>query len=154
MGEVTLNQVWWHPDGFRHYTLLSAWLIFFNTSPYLEVCVFVIECDVDGECGGIMMGPQVCLSLRRVFYHKVHYSVTLGWNAWIHQVSWQSVYLWTYSMEKLSATINNISQKNVMYCICENRFDENFFFSFSFWAKRGGVHCLSLFYSSIRSHQP
>lgn len=43
-----------------------------NSTPYLKVCVFVIEGDVDGEGGGVMMGPQVRLPRRRVFYHKVH----------------------------------------------------------------------------------
>lgn len=44
---------------------------------YLEVCIFIIECNVDGEGGGVMVGPQVGLSLRCVLYHKVHDSVSL-----------------------------------------------------------------------------
>ncbi len=47
------------------------------TSSYLKVCVFVIEGNVDGEGGRVMMGPQVRLPFRRVFYHEVHESVTL-----------------------------------------------------------------------------
>lgn len=45
--------------------------------PYLKVSVFVIECDVDGEGGRVMVGPEVRLPVRCIFYHKVHYSVTL-----------------------------------------------------------------------------
>lgn len=48
-----------------------------TTAPTLKVSVFVIEGDVDGEGGGVVVGPQVRLSLRRVFYNKVHYSITL-----------------------------------------------------------------------------
>lgn len=44
---------------------------------YLEVCLFIIECNVDGEGGGVMVGSQVGLSLRCVLYHKVHDSVSL-----------------------------------------------------------------------------
>lgn len=44
-----------------------------TATPALIVGVFVIEGDVDSEGGGVMMGPQVRLPLRRVFYHKVHY---------------------------------------------------------------------------------
>lgn len=43
-----------------------------TATPALKVCVFVIEGDVDGEGGGVMMGSQVCLPLRRVFHHEVH----------------------------------------------------------------------------------
>ncbi|TNN88345.1 hypothetical protein EYF80_001561 [Liparis tanakae] len=32
---------------------------FLSTSPYLKVCVFVIEGDVDGEGGGVVMGSQL-----------------------------------------------------------------------------------------------
>lgn len=44
---------------------------------YLEVGIFIIECYVDGEGGGVMVGSQVGLSLRGVLYHKVHDSVSL-----------------------------------------------------------------------------
>lgn len=44
---------------------------------YLKVCIFIIERNVDGEGGGVMMGSQVGLSPRCVFNHKVHYSVAL-----------------------------------------------------------------------------
>lgn len=44
---------------------------------YLEVCAFVIECNVDSEGGGVVMRSQVGLSLRRVFHHKVHDSIAL-----------------------------------------------------------------------------
>lgn len=44
---------------------------------HLKVCIFIIERNVDGEGGGVMMGSQVGLSLRCVFNHKVHYSVAL-----------------------------------------------------------------------------
>lgn len=45
--------------------------------PYLKVSVFVIEGNVDGKGGRVMVGPQVRLPGRCVFYHEVHYSVTL-----------------------------------------------------------------------------
>lgn len=48
-----------------------------NTSPYLKVYAFVIESNVNGEGRGVMVGPQVGLSLRSVFYNKVHQSITL-----------------------------------------------------------------------------
>lgn len=48
-----------------------------SESPHLKVCVFVIEGDVDGEGGGVVVRPQVRLPLRRVFNHKVHQGVTL-----------------------------------------------------------------------------
>lgn len=44
---------------------------------YLEVCIFIIECNVDGEGGGVMVRSQVGLSLRGVLYHKVHDGVSL-----------------------------------------------------------------------------
>lgn len=44
---------------------------------HLKVCVFIVECNVDGEGRGVVMGPQVGLSLRRVFHHKVHDGVSL-----------------------------------------------------------------------------
>lgn len=56
---------------------MRRWDVSTECSPYLKVCVFIIKGDVDGEGGGVVMGPQVCLSLRRVFYYKVHYSITL-----------------------------------------------------------------------------
>lgn len=43
----------------------------------LKVFVFVIEGDIDGEGRGVVVGPQVRLPARCIFYHKVHYSVTL-----------------------------------------------------------------------------
>lgn len=44
---------------------------------YLKVRVFIVERYVDGEGGGVVMGSQVGLSLRCVFYHKVHDGVSL-----------------------------------------------------------------------------
>lgn len=48
-----------------------------TTTPTLKVSVFVIEGNVDGEGGGVMVWPQVCLPFRCVFYHKVHDGITL-----------------------------------------------------------------------------
>lgn len=53
------------------------WLKPQNTSPYLKVYAFVIQSNVDSEGRGVMVGLQVGLSLRSVFYNKVHYSITL-----------------------------------------------------------------------------
>lgn len=46
-------------------------------SAYQEVCSFAVESDVDGERGGVMVGPQVGLSFRGVFHHKVHNGISL-----------------------------------------------------------------------------
>lgn len=44
---------------------------------YLKVCLFIVKRNVDSEGGGVVMRSQVGLSLRRVFYHKVHDGVSL-----------------------------------------------------------------------------
>lgn len=62
--------------------------------PYLKVSVFVIEGDVDGKGGRVMVGPQVSLPVRCVFYHEVHYSVTL--RRYSNTSSQMSVYLTEY----------------------------------------------------------
>lgn len=49
-----------------------------TTTSALEICAFVIECDVDGEGGGVMVWSEVGLSSRGVFHHKVHDGVALG----------------------------------------------------------------------------
>lgn len=57
--------------------VVFKYLIRFCPLAYLKVCVFIVECNVDGEGGGVVMGSQVGLSLRRVFYHKVHDGISL-----------------------------------------------------------------------------
>lgn len=47
---------------------------------HLEVCSFAIEGDVNRECGGVMMWPQVRLSFGSVLHHKVHDGVSLNEN--------------------------------------------------------------------------
>lgn len=44
---------------------------------YLKIQAFMVERDVDGEGGGVVMRPQICLSARCVLHHKVHDSVAL-----------------------------------------------------------------------------
>lgn len=64
-------------EGENRLFVVFKYLVRFGLLPYLKVCVFIVERNVDGEGGGVVMGSQVCLSLRRVFYHKVHDGVSL-----------------------------------------------------------------------------
>lgn len=44
----------------------------------LEVCVLVVEGDVDGEGGRVVVRPKEGLSFRSVLHHKVHHCISFG----------------------------------------------------------------------------
>lgn len=49
-----------------------------TTASALEVSVFVVEGDVDGEGGRVVVRPEEGLSVRSVLHHKVHHCIALG----------------------------------------------------------------------------
>ena len=59
------------------FTWDSVPVLTFSTMFYLGVSSFAVESNVNGECGGVVMGSQVSLSAGGVLHYEVHHCIAL-----------------------------------------------------------------------------
>lgn len=86
----------------------------------------MVERDVDGECGGVMVRPQIGLSTGSVFHHKVHDSVTL------YETQTQHWFKGEHFIQCLVKLKHTRSRKNIFVSKHHQRMSSFVFFFFSF----------------------
>lgn len=76
---------------------------------YLKIYAFMVECNVDGEGGGVMVRLQIGLSGRSVLHHKVHDGIAL------YETQHRQSFKGKYFIQTLVKSKHTHSTKNSFY---------------------------------------